>query len=659
MVKINMATGQWQNVAPNFGADAQKYRQARDFWKKFDPFDQTAMYVGYQCLLVTRDGARTWKAASPDLTTAKADKPVACGEPPPPPPGLRWSSRGARPRRWTWRWRASSTSSYPPAKRGVIWTVSNNGQINTSVDAGLHWTNVSNITDAPNVNFNTIDGAHHDVNTAYVSGRLGGGRGAAEGVDPNVPLIWRTHDGGKTWTKIVNGLPKDERTGSWVNVVREDPKQKGLLFAGTETTVYVSFDDGDHWQSLRQNLPSTSIRDLVFHTDDHMNDIVIGTYGRGFWVLDDVTPLREIAAKGAAIASAPAYFFKPGDAIRARLNINWDQPTSIEMPHAPNPPYGAILYYHLSKAPASEITLQVFDAAGGLVRTMSSILPPPIRDAIYPDYWVTPPAVTRAANRGRHEPSELGSPLRRSAGVPARSREPDEHGRRHHDRRSAWSAGSAGDLHDEADRRRQDLHADRRRPQRSEGRRERGDAGRAQVAAQADAARLSGDEGHLRRERGGRCRPRAAHAADCSSRVTSVRRPRSSTRSWRRSAAPSRDAAVVVAAVDSAVAAAAVRPGAMQSFIQLNNSFSTMVSMMQVGLDMAPTPAQINTWESNCKNYNTTVAAWKKAQADDLATFGGLKASTKLSPMSCGFAVPGRTGANTSRERSDGVSQRK
>jgi len=130
--------------------------------------------------------------------------------------------------------------------------------------------------------------------------------------------IYRTHDAGTTWTRIVSGLPVDERTGSQLHVIREDPKQKGLLFAGTETTVFVSFDDGDHWQSLRLNLPSTSIRDMVFHTDDHMNDLVIGTYGRGFWVLDDMSPLREVAAKAQQIASAPAYLFKPGDAIRAR-----------------------------------------------------------------------------------------------------------------------------------------------------------------------------------------------------------------------------------------------------------------------------------------------------------------------------------------------------
>ena len=167
-----------------------------------------------------------------------------------------------------------------------------------------------------------------------------------------MPLIWRTTDGGKTWTSIVNGLPRDERTGSWVNVLRADPKQPGLLFAGTETTVYVSFDNGDHWQSLRQNLPSTSIRDLTIHTDYHMNDLVIGTYGRGFWILDDITPLRQIAADAKAISSSAAYLFEPEEAIRARINSNWDQPISVEVPHAPNPPYGVIVDYYLSHQPS-------------------------------------------------------------------------------------------------------------------------------------------------------------------------------------------------------------------------------------------------------------------------------------------------------------------
>ena len=231
------------------------------------------------------------------------------------------------------------------------------------------------------LNFVTVEAGHSDVNTAYVRRESRLSAAAAAPPAPEQHYIYRTHDGGKTWTRIVNGLPTDERTGSQVHVIREDPKQKGLLFAGTETTVYVSFDDGDHWQSLRLNLPSTSIRDMVFHTDDHMNDLVICTYGRGFWVLDDMSPLREVAAKAQAIASAPAYLFKPGDAIRSRMNANWDQPMNPEMPHAENPPFGALLYYHLSKKPAGEIKLQIFDSAGKLVRTITSIAAADVRAA--------------------------------------------------------------------------------------------------------------------------------------------------------------------------------------------------------------------------------------------------------------------------------------
>ena len=199
----------------------------------------------------------------------------------------------------------------------MVWTVSSNGQIYKTMDGGktLEQRQQHRETCRRAPIFNTIE-AGDDVNTAYVAGRIGGQRGPAAAaptnLDVDVPLIWRTTDGGKTWTSIVNGLPSDERTGSWVNSLRADPKQPGLLFAGTETTVYVSFDNGDHWQSLRQNLPSTSIRDLVVHTDHPHERLVIGTYGRGFWILDDITPLRQIAADAKAITSSSAYLFETG-----------------------------------------------------------------------------------------------------------------------------------------------------------------------------------------------------------------------------------------------------------------------------------------------------------------------------------------------------------
>jgi photosystem II stability/assembly factor-like uncharacterized protein len=404
MIKIDLATGQWGNVAPNFGTDSNLYTAGRDFWKRFDTaFEPKAMYVGYNCILVTRDGAQTWKAFSPDLTTPKGQPLVPCGiapaaaaaprpaAPAPTPGAPTPTPTPAAPARPSG---SISDFSLSTVKQGVVWSGSNTGQIYNTMDGGKTWNNVTNFTDLPpGANFVTVEAGHSDVNTAYVLVFLGFSRGGpASAAAEQQHYIYRTHDGGKSWTRIVNGLPVNERTGSQVNVIREDPKQKGLLFAGTETTVYVSFDDGDHWQSLRLNLPSTSIRDMVFHTGDHMNDLVIGTYGRGFWVLDDMSPLRDIAAKGQEIAAAPAYLFKPGDAIRSRMNSNWDQPMNPEMPHAPNPPFGALLYYHLSKPPAGEIKLQIFDSANKLVRTITSTPPPLYQRPPYPDYWLMPVA---------------------------------------------------------------------------------------------------------------------------------------------------------------------------------------------------------------------------------------------------------------------------
>src|SRR5437773_2617398 len=283
LIKIDLATGQWGNVAPNFGTDSGLYTAGRDFWKRFDTaFDPKALYVGYNCILVTRDGAQTWKAFSPDLTTLKGQPIVPCGiapvaaaaaaqQPatpaptpgaptPTPTPAALGGGRGGQPA-------SISDFSLSTVKQGVVWSGSSTGQIYNTMDGGKTWNNVTNFTDLPpNANFVTVEAGHSDINTAYVLANIGFGRGGGTPA-PEQHYIYRTHDAGKTWTRIVNGLPVDERTGSQVHVIREDPKQKGLLFAGTETTVYVSFDDGDHWQPLRLNLPSTSVRDMVFHTD--------------------------------------------------------------------------------------------------------------------------------------------------------------------------------------------------------------------------------------------------------------------------------------------------------------------------------------------------------------------------------------------------------
>ena len=650
LIKINMATGQWQNVAPNFGSDSTRYTAFRDFQKRFDlAFEPGALYVAYQCLLVSRDGAHSWTSASPDLTTAKGAPEVPCGKPrqqPAPPPSTTGTPKptpesGAAPKPAPGAAPTSAPQMPPPpppsitdfsissVKPGVLWTVSSNGQIYSTVDHGKVWTNVSNIADLPrHTNFNTIE-AGDDVNTAYVAARISAARGETlpADEDADVPLIWRTVDGGKTWTSIVNGLPKDERTGSWVNSLRADPQQPGLLFAATETTVYVSFDNGDHWQSLRQNLPSTSVRDLDIHTDHHQNDLVIGTYGRGFWVLDDFTPLRQIAAQAQSISSSSVYFFAPEEAIRARINSNWDQPTSIEVPHAENPPYGAILDYYLGHEPSGPIQLQVFDAQGSLVRTISSKLPPPIEDALFPGYWLaTPQSRALSAHAGLNrvnwdlnydDPPALRHDLEDEMNTVAGATTPGPHGPQVipgvytlkltvdgqvytrpvtvvNDPRVGQSPELLAALRTQNKLTLLSVHG---MEQSYEGHREV-DAVKSQIAAILH---------------GGPPADVTAQAKTLDLSLTKLGGVIPGPGSFGGGPGPRPNP----------------DPNALQSFLQLNNDYNTMVSMMQVGMDMAPTPTQIATWESDCNKLNRTTAEWKKMQ-QQITDFNGVLAKNQL-----------------------------
>jgi hypothetical protein len=649
LTKIDMSTGQWENVAPNFGSDATKYTAGRDFQKKFDTaFDPGALYVAYQCLLVSRDGAHSFTAASPDLTTAKGAPQVACGSTPPtlptqsaPPeqPPTPTPTRGGPPEPGP----SINDFSISKVKVGVIWTVSSNGQIFNTIDHGKVWNNVSNIADVPpHTSFNTI-AAGDDVNTAYVAGRIGGERGAVipADEDADVPLIWRTTDGGKTWVSIPNGLPHDERTGSWVNSLRVDPEQPGLLFAGTETTVYVSFDNGDHWQSLRQNLPSTSIRDLDVHTGYHMNDLVIGTYGRGFWVLDDITPLRQIAAKAQTISSSSVFLFQPEEAIRARNNSNWDQPFSIEVPHVPNVPYGVIVDYYLSHQPSGPIQLQVFDDHGNLVRTISSTLPPPIEGEAYPRYWLASPesrALSTHVGLNRvnwdlyyDDPPALRHDLENEMNMVPGSTTPGPHGPQvipgvyklkltvdgqvytrdvtiMNDPRVGQSPELMTALRAQNEL---TLRAVRGMQQSYEGHDEV-DTIKSQLASLMQS-NLPGDV--------------ASQAKTLDASLTKI-------------------GGVMPPAGGGAPRRSAPDPNALQSFLDLNNAYNAMVSMMQVGLDMAPTPTQIATWESDCTNFNRTGATWKGIQ-QQITDFNAVLANnhlqqikfapTKLTDSSCSF----------------------
>ena len=639
LIKIDMSTGQWQNVAPNFGSESIKYTAGRDFQKKFDlAFEPGALYVAYQCLMLSRDGARSWTAASPDLTTAKGTTPAPCGkplpQPPPTPPG------GTPPPPMP----SITDFSISRVKPGVMWTVSTNGQIYNTTDHGKVWNNVSNIAGVPpHTNFNTI-AAGDDVNTAYVAARIAAERGATLPPDENadVPLIWRTVDGGKTWTSIVSGLPKDERTGSWVNTLRVDPLQPGLLFAGTETTVYVSFDNGDRWESLRQNLPSTSIRDLDLHTDHHQNDLVIGTYGRGFWVLDDITPLRQLAANAQSISSSGVYFFEPEDAVRARINSNWDQPFSIEVPHVPNVPYGAIVDYYLSHEPSGPIQLQVFDTQNNLVRTMTSTLPPPIEGADYPYYWLASPE-SRALgthvglnrvnwNLQYEDPPALRHDLENQMNMTPGSTNPGPHGPQVIPGVYTLKLTVDGQVYTrnitvvndpragESPELMAALRVQNKLTLLSVQGMVQSDQGHGEVdAVRAQLATLM--HGDLPADV-------AAQAKTLDASLTKI-------------------GGVIPAGGEGGPGRpAAVDPNALKSFMDLNNAYNTLVSMVQVGLDMAPTSTQITTWESDCNNYNRTIGEWKKMQ-QPITDFNAMLVKnqlheltlspTKLTDASCSF----------------------
>jgi photosystem II stability/assembly factor-like uncharacterized protein len=642
LIKIDMKTGQWQNVAPNFGADANKYTAGRDFEKKFDTsFEPGALYVAYQCLLVTRDGAHSFTSASPDLTTLKGAPTVACGtpRPTPPPPAPGTPPPPPAP--------SISDFSISTVKRGVFWTVSSNGQIYTTMDHGKLWTNVSNIADVPaHTNLNTIE-AGDDANTAYVTGRIAAERGATlpADIDTDVPLIWRTTDAGKSWTSIVSGLPRDERTGSWVNTLRADPQQPGLLFAGTETTVYVSFDNGDHWQLLRQNLPTTSIRDLDVHTDNHQNDLVIGTYGRGFWVLDDITPLRQIAANTQAIHSSAAYLFAPEDAIRARVNSNWDQPFSIEVPHVPNVAYGALIDYYLSHAPTGPIQLQVFDDHNNLVRTISSTLPAPISGEEYPRYWLASPesrALSTHVGLNRinwdlyyDDPPALRHDLENEMNMVPGATTPGPHGPQVipgvytlkltvdgqvytrtvtvvNDPRVGQSPQLMADLRTQN---RLTLLAVQGMQQSFAGHDEV-DAIRSQLATLIQT--------NLPADVATQAKTLDANLAKVGGALPKPGGPRRG----------------------------APDPNALQSFFDLNGTYDVLVSMMQVGLDMAPTPTQVATWVKDCTDSNRTLDAWKTAQ-QQVTDFNAVLTKNQLQPLT--LAPTKLTGATCTFKPEKGV----
>ncbi len=360
VLKFNKKTGQTQNVAPE-ALRSGKYRVLRTMPLLFHPADPKTLLFGTNVLWKTTNGGHDWQIISPDLTREQPEVPESIGS-------FRTPELEKMARRGVIY---SIGPSHLDAK--MIWAGTDDGLVHVTRDGGASWTNVTPKELRSWDKISQIDAGHFDKNTAYIAIN-------AFRRDDLRPHIYRTHDAGKTWKRIVNGIANDP-----VNVVREDPKQPGLLFAGTEREVFFSTDDGENWQSLRLNMPATSIRDLVIHE----NDLVIGTHGRSIWILDDISPLREMAK---ASTNKQTYLFKPAAAVRVRWNMFSDTPLPPEEPTGQNPLDGAAIDYKLDVA-ARNVTLEILDAAGNIVRKYASTDKPEAIDTNafqYPIYWFRP-----------------------------------------------------------------------------------------------------------------------------------------------------------------------------------------------------------------------------------------------------------------------------
>ena len=364
-------TRQVQQVGPRFGRPSD-YRVVRTMPVLFSPVNPRKLYFSSNMLWQTVNGGRSWDQISPDLTRKTWEIPKNVGV-------------------------YSSLPEAQPTQRGVIYTIApsyldertiwvgtDDGLIHVTRDGGKTWNDVTPPALTSWSKVSIMDASHFDANTAYAAVNT-------FRLDDLRPHIYRTRDGGKTWTHISNGIPD----GGIVNVVREDPKRRGLLFAGTEQAVYASFNDGEEWVSLRNNMPATSIRDLVIKGDD----VVVGTHGRSFYILDDITPLRQITEQ---TESEAVHLFAPQEAIRFRWNKNTDTPLPPDEPAGQNPPDGAIINYWL-KSDATRVGVEILDAQGGVVRTYASDDPvePLVEGRNTPDYWIRPHRAL-AAGSGFH-----------------------------------------------------------------------------------------------------------------------------------------------------------------------------------------------------------------------------------------------------------------
>jgi len=353
-----------------------QYRYNRTLPLVFSRFDPKTLYFAANVLFKTTDRGQSWSIISPDLTRESYEMPANLG-----------AFSAGDPEKG--KHRGTIYAVAPSFKEAdTIWAGTDDGLIHLTRDGGKNWKNVTPPQLVPWAKVAMIEASHFDAGTAYAA--INTFR-----LDDLRPHIYRTRDFGASWQEIVSGLPPNAPS----NVVREDLQRKGLLFAGTETSVFVSFNDGDSWQALQLNLPHTSMRDLTIHGDD----LIVGTHGRSFWILDDITPLRQISD---GILGSAVFLFAPQEALRWRWNRNPDTPLPPEVPAGKNPPDGAIIDYYLSSAAKGPVTLEILDDQSQLVRRYASTDMPPSIEKIaaqhpIPMYWVRPTEIL-SAEAGMH-----------------------------------------------------------------------------------------------------------------------------------------------------------------------------------------------------------------------------------------------------------------
>ncbi len=384
LTRYDRRTHQAQEILPKpFRSD--DFRVIRTEPVIFSPLNPHLLFFAANTLWQTRDGGLNWKTISPDLTRKTFEIPASVGK-------FR-DQPTAQPRQRG----VIYTVAPSPLDKNRIWAGTDDGLIHLTTDGGKTWRDVTPPQIGAWWKVSLTDASHFDAKTAYAAVNT-------IRLDDLRPHIYRTNDDGKTWQEIVRGILADEN----VNAVREDTQRRGLLFAATERGVYVSFDNGDNWQSLRLNLPATSVRDLVVKDDD----IAIATHGRGFWILDNITPLRQLSPNESGPAEAgpsggtsfrsstlKTQLFKPQVALRVRWDTNTDTPLPPDEPAGENPPEGAMIDYSLGKDVSGPVTLEIRDGKGNLVRRYASTdpVPPPDPKLKIPRYWVRPPQELSAA----------------------------------------------------------------------------------------------------------------------------------------------------------------------------------------------------------------------------------------------------------------------